>query len=191
MLARMELRALEDDITRLGNQVAGLRVENDQLRTDLSQARQTAEGIKRRYDADVPGGPLATLFALMRDRLQAGVREERLAQLLREAENPRPCEGRISRKRFPIRPVGQPEDPVTLLDGLIQVSASAPVTADDPARAATVTVQRVWSAQPIKLTGLPAWQSIPINNAELRLTVEPSDLRGYAMVSLSLCGRGS
>jgi hypothetical protein len=189
-LARMEVRSLEEDITRLGNQITGLRVENDQLRSDLSQTRQSADALKRRYDADVPGGSAATLFALARDRVNAGVREDRIAQVLREAENPRACEGRVSRKRVVIHNAGQAEDPVGLLEGLIQVSVSAPAGADDPAKAASVTIQRVWSNQPLKLSGLPARQAIPINNAELRLIVEPSELRGYATVSLSLCGRG-
>ena len=90
LLARMEVRGLEDEIARLSNQVEGLRVENDRLRMDLSQVRQTADGIKRRYDSDVPSGGLANLVALVRERLGAGVREERIAQVLREAENPRP-----------------------------------------------------------------------------------------------------
>jgi hypothetical protein len=40
------------------------------------------------------------------------------------------------------------------------------------------------------LTGLPARLSVPINNAELKLLIEPSELRGYATATLSLCGKG-
>jgi hypothetical protein len=191
LLARMEVRGLEEDITRLTNQVEGLRVENDRLRMDLSTARQSADGMKRRYEADVPSGGLANLLGLVRDRLGAGVKEDRLAQVLREAENTRPCEGRITRKRFAIHVGGQGvEEPVTLLEGLIQVSASAPASADDPAKAATVTIARAWATQPIKVTGMPVRQSIALNNAELKLVVEPSELRGYGTATLSLCGRG-
>lgn len=190
LLARMEVRGLEDDITRLTNQVEGLRVENDRLRMDLSQARQTADGVKRRYESDVPSGALANLVALVREKIGAGVKEERLAQVVREAENARACEGRFIRKRFAIHTTGQPEEPVTLLEGLIQVSASAPASADDPAKAATVTISRAWSSQPIKVTGMPVRQAIPLNNAEMKLTVEASELRGYGTATLSLCGRG-
>lgn len=191
LLARMEVRGLEDEIARLSSQVEGTRIENDRLRTDLSQARQSAEGVKRRYDTDVPSGGLATLVALTRERLGAGVREDRIAQVLREAENTRVCEGRFIRKRFAIQTTGQgAEESVTLLEGLIQVSASAPAGSDDPAKAATVTISRVWATQPIKVTGMPVRQSIPLNSAELRLSVEPSELRGYATATLSLCGRG-
>lgn len=190
MLARMEVTGLEEDIKRLTSQVEGLRVENDRLRADLQQARQSFDGMKRRYDTDVPSGGLAGLVSLLRDRLGAGVREERIAQVLREAENTRPCEGRSIRKRFAIHTGQGAEESVTLLEGLIQVSASAPAGADDPAKGATVTITRAWASQPIKVTGMPVRQSIPLNNAELRLAVEASDLRGYGTATLSLCGRG-
>jgi regulator of replication initiation timing len=191
VLARMELQGLEDDIVRLTSQVEALRVENDRLRTDLSQARQTADGVKRRYETDVPSGGLASLVGLLRDRMGAGVKEERLSQILRDAENTRPCEGRFVRKRFAIYTGGPgAEESVGLLEGLVQVSASAPSSADDPAKAATVTIQRAWSAQPVKLTGLPVRHTIALNNAELKLVLEPSELRGYGNVTLSLCGRG-
>lgn len=191
LLARLEVSGLEEEIRRLASQVEGLRVENDRLRLDLSQARQSADGMKRRYDTDVPSGGLANLVSLMRDRLAAGVREDRVAQILREAENTRPCEGRFMRKRFAIHIAGQgPEESVTLLEGLIQVSASAPNTGEDPAKSATVTISRAWASQPIKVTGMPVRQSIPLNNAELRLSVEASELRGYGTATLTLCGRG-
>ncbi len=191
LLARMEVRGLEDGITRLSSQVEGLRTENDRLRSDLSQSRQSADTLKRRYDADVPSGGLAMLTTLIQDRLGAGVREDRIAHILREAENTRPCEGRFIRKRVAIQTTGQgTEDVVTLLEGLIQVSVSAPAGSDDPAKAATVTISRVGVAQPIKVTGIPTRQLIPFNNAELRLSIEVSELRGYATATLSLCGRG-
>ncbi len=191
LLARMEVSGLEDEIRRLSSQAEGLRVENDRLRLDLSQVRQAADGMKRRYDTDVPSGGMATLVSLMRERLGAGVRDDRMAQVLREAENTRPCEGRFIRKRFAIHIAGQgPEEAITLLEGLIQVSASAPASGEDPAKAATVTISRAWATQPIKVTGMPVRQSIPLNNAELRLVVEASELRGYGTATLSLCGRG-
>ena len=191
MLARLEVSGLEDEIRRLSSQVEGLRIENDRLRIDLSQARQSADGMKRRYDTDVPSGGMATLVTLMRERLAAGVREDRMAQVLRETENTRPCEGRMIRKRFAIQTAGQgTEESVSLLEGLIQVSASAPAGGEDPAKTATVTITRAWATQPIKVTGMPVRQAIPLNSAELRLTVEASELRGYGTATLHLCGRG-
>lgn len=191
MLARSEVTALEGDIRRLTAQLETARMENDRLRVELSQTRQGADALKRRYDADVPSGGLAGLVSLVRERLAAGVRDDRLAQVLRDTENARPCEGRFTRKRFAIQTgnAGN-DDGASLLEGLIQVSVTAANGGDDPARAATVTISRAWSSQPIKVTGMPVRQAIQINNIEMKLVVEPSDLRGYATATLSLCGRG-
>jgi len=111
--------------------------------------------------------------------------------VLREIDAPRPCGDRVTRRRFPITTKAQgPDDVVALLDGLIQVSASMPAGGDGPAKAAVVTISRAWAAEPIKVTGLPVQQVITIYNAELKLVVAASDLRGYAEASLSTCGKG-
>jgi hypothetical protein len=123
--------------------------------------------------------------------LSAGVPEDRIAQVLREASATRPCEGQVIRKRFVIPPAGQGAgEPVTLLDGLIQVSATGPAGPEDPNKSTQITISQAWAPQPIKLTGLPVQQTIAINNLELKLLVEPSGLRGYGAVSLTVCGKG-
>jgi hypothetical protein len=191
MLARSEVTALEGDVRRLTAELENLRMENDRLQTDLSRSRQGADALKRRYDADVPSGGLASLLTVLRDRRTAGVRDERLAQVLRDAENTRPCEARFTRKRFAIQTGSQGnEEGISLLEGLIQVSATAPGATDDLAKSTVVTINRAWTSQPIKVTGMPVRQPIQINNIEMKLVVEPSDLRGYATATLSLCGRG-
>jgi hypothetical protein len=126
----------------------------------------------------------------VKDRIAGGVKEDRLAQVIREADSARLCEGRVLRRRFPIQIGAQPEESVSFLDGLIWVSANAPAAADDPVKAAVVSINRAWASQPLKITGLPVRQSIPVNNAELKLTVEPSDIRGYATATLTVCGKG-
>ncbi len=190
-LARLEVTTAEENVARLTAELGNLRSENDRLRTDLAQTRQNADTLRRRYDADVPKGGLAEVLGLARDRLAAGVPQDRIAQVLREAEAMQPCESRVSRKRFAMQTTGQgPDQVVSLLDGLIQVTVSVPAGAEDPTKAATVTITRAWASQPIKATGLPVRQSIAINNVELKLTVEVSEMRGYGAVSLSTCGKG-
>ena len=65
-----------------------------------------------------------------------------------------------------------------------------PEGGDGTVKAAVVTISRAWAAQPIKVTGLPVRQVITIYNTDLKLVVEASDLRGYAVASLSTCGKG-
>ena len=191
VLAELETASLRKDVGRLTEQLATVRQDNEQLRADLAKAGQATDAIKRRYDTDVPAGRLAELVKLTRDRLADGVPDARIGQVLREVEAVKPCEGRFIRKRFAIQTAGQgTEDRVSLLEGLIQVSATAPANADDMAKSATVTILRAWATQPLTVTGLPVRHSIVLNNAELKLVAEPSDIRGYATVSLSLCGKG-
>ncbi len=191
LLARQEVSGLESDVASLTRQLATVKGENDRLRTDLVQTRQAADALKKRYDADVPAGGLAKLVDLLRERLAGGVPDDRIAQVLREAAPVRACEGRVVRKRFAIQTAGVGvEEPVALLDGLILVSASAPAGPEDPAKTAQVTITQSWVPQPIRVTGLPVQQSITINNLELKLLVEPSGMRGYGAVSLSVCGKG-
>jgi cell division protein FtsB len=192
LLARLDVTALQADVDRLTGDLQTLRAENARLQGDLAQTRQTADALRRRYDTDVPSGGLAALVDLVRQRLRDGLPQDRIAHVLREAASMRSCDGPAIRKRFAIQPAGPTatDDGVTLLDGLIRVTATAPAAAAEPAKAATVTILRGWSAEPIRLTGLPARQAITINNAELQLVVETSNVPGYAAVSLSTCGNG-
>ena len=118
-----------------------------------------------------------------------GIPPARLTQVLQDATATKPCETRSTRRRFAIVPAGRPPEEVSLLDGLIQVSASTPPGATEIAKTTTVLVSRAWLAEPLKLTGLPARQDITVNNLVLRLTVEPSDVAGYATATLSGCGK--
>ena len=184
LLARQEVTTQTATIERLQTQIQTQHADADRLRLELSQMREAADGLKRRYDANVPSGGLAALVTLTKERLAAGVKEGRIAQALRDADATRPCEERSLRKRFAIA-----DGAVSFLDGLIQVTTSVPAGTEDLAKGATVSIARVWAAQPIKATGLPVHQTIAINNAELKLSVEPSELRGYGVATLTVCGR--
>jgi len=137
VLAHQEVSGLENNLASLTGKLAAVKSENDRLRTDLGQTRQATDILKKRYDADVPAGALARLVDLLRLRLAGGLPDERIAKLLREAGPVRACDGRIVRKRFAIQTAGQgAEEPVSLLDGLVLVSASAPAGPEDPSKTA-------------------------------------------------------
>lgn len=190
LLAESRVMELDRRVRDLSAQLDGTRSDNLRLQSALAEARQSNVALQSRYDSDVPKGEPAELFGITRDRLAQGVTAARLAQVLREAGPARPCETRVTRKRFGITVGRAAEDAASLLDGLVQVSVSIPAAGGDAARTAAVTVARAWAAEPLKLTGLPAKQDIAINNAVLHLTVEASDLAGYATASLSVCGKG-
>ena len=191
VLARLEVTEQQASIGRLTEQLASLQTADAGLRRELALTQDAKDALQRRYAADIPNGRLAELYALMADRLRAGVTEDRVAAALHDAEAIRPCDGPMTRKRFLIQTAGQtPDRAVLLLDGLIQVSATAPSGSEGPAKATTVRIVRAWSVEPITLTGLPVRQPIRINNLLLTLVIEASDLRGYGMASLSTCASG-
>ena len=191
MLAESRLTEMTASLDNLTVQLSRVRDENARLQASLSEARQANVTLQGRYNSDVPAGEIAELFGITRERLGQGVNAARLAQVLREAGPTKACDTRAVRKRFPLTPAGRPpEDPATLLDGLIQVSAMQPAGTTDAAKAAAITVTRAWASEPLKLTGLPAKQDIVINNAVLRLTVEASEVSGFLTATLWTCGKG-
>ena len=189
LLAEARVRDLE---ARLAEQSARLDAGSSdagRMRVTVAEARQAVVTLQGRYDADVPRGEPAEIYAIARERLTQGVPAPRLVQVLREAAVTKPCDTRVVRKRFAIQQAARnPEDTAQLLEGLIQVSATMPATGADAARNAVITVTRAWAAEPLRISGLPARQDIALNNVSLRLTVEAADVAGYANASLSVCG---
>jgi hypothetical protein len=190
-LADRELVAGRAEIEGLKAQADADRLADARLHADLAQAQQAMTALQQRYDADVPGGGLAALVAILRQKQAAGVKDDRIAQVLREIDAPRPCGDRVARRRLTIatKAAGQ-DDAVSFLDGLIQVSASMAAGGVDLAKSTVVTISRAWTAEPIKLNGLPAQHVITIYNITLTLVVEVSTIPGYAEASLSTCGKG-
>ncbi|MCX7380172.1 MAG: hypothetical protein NT133_01865 [Alphaproteobacteria bacterium] len=191
LLAEARVREIDG---RLAEQTARLEAGSTdaaRMRVTLAEARQAVVTLQSRYDADVPKGEPAEIYAVARERLAQGVPAARIVQVLRDAAVAKPCDTRVVRKRFALQQATRnAEDTAQLLEGLIQVSASMPGSGADAARTAVVTVTRAWVAEPLRLTGLPARQDIAINNTLLRLSVEAAEVAGYATASLSVCGKG-
>ncbi len=187
LLAEARVRELDARLVELSGRLDAGNGEAARLRVTLAEARQAVATLQARYEADVPKGEPAEIYAAAKERLAQGVPPARLTQVLREAAVAKPCDARVIRKRFALQQaVRNSEDTAQLLEGLIQVSAAPGGT--DVAKTTVVTITRAWAAEPVKLTGLPARQDIAINNAVLRLTVEAADVAGYANASLSVCG---
>jgi hypothetical protein len=190
-LSRAHVRELERTVNALSDQLETIRAEAARSRIDLTAAQQAMATLQKRYDADVPAGDLATIHSAIRQKLGQGLPAARLLQVVQDATPVRACEGRVTRRRFAIQQAGKGADETAaLLDGLINVTASLPAGTSDAARGTVTLVRTAWTDDPLKLSGLPAKQDIVVNNLVLHLAVEPSDLAGYAAVTLSLCGKG-
>ena len=189
LLAEARVRELNRRIDDLSSQLSTSHAETERLRSGVAEAKSAVSDAQNRYDKDVPKGELANLVGVARDRLAQGVPAARLAQVLRDASVTRACDTRTTRKRFEITSGKRTaDDTAGFLEGLVQVTAGVPNGAADPART-VVTVDQAWTGEPLKITGLPAAQDIIVNNLVLHLAVEPSPLAGYALVTLSTCGK--
>jgi len=192
VLARLEVTNLEQRNDALTHQLDAATARASALDADLGTARQAIEAMRKRYEAEVPTGAAASLLDIARERMRKGIRAERLADVLKNTGEPRVCDAAAVRRRFAIQLAGtQPRDTASLLEGLITVTATLPSAKADPAKDVIVTVTTAWNEEPLKSTGLPFARDIPINNAVLRLTVEASDVSGYASAALTTCARSS
>jgi hypothetical protein len=189
-LAMLQVADLKAEIARQAQQLQDGAAETGRLQASLTQAQDATGQLRRRYETDVPSGPLAGLVQLLKDKMAAGQPPERIAKVLGELAAAPPCVERVTRKRAEIQTGAQnPDSTVTFMDGLLQVSVAMRGDSADPAKATTVTIGRAWAAQPITATGLPLRQTITVNGVDTTLTVEPADLRGYAAVTFSTCAK--
>jgi hypothetical protein len=130
-------------------------------------------------------------LTIAQERITAGVAPDRLANVLRQAENTRRCETRAVSRRFAIRFGGAPsaDEGTSFLEGMLRITAALPAGAEDVARLSTVTVANAWNGRTETLTGLPQRLSLPLGNLELDLNIASSDVRGFAQATLATCIR--
>ena len=192
-LARADVERLSQRLLRSEANLRDLEQRNERLQSELNAARAAQAALQRRYDTEVPRGPVADLMAQLRGRMEAGLTTQRLAQVLDHAGAVERCGGPAVSRRFRIGigPRGADDDTTTFAEGMIRVSAQAPVTAADPAQAAEVTIAGLGVAGGSRMrTGMPLEELLVLGNSELRLSVAPSGVPGFATASLTTCRPG-
>ncbi|MEQ8815084.1 MAG: hypothetical protein RLO51_19940 [Thalassobaculum sp.] len=148
-----QVRGYQQEIFDLENRHGQLEQETANLRVAAERAKLTVEEWERRYAADVPAGERRRMLELATERLQAGVSPDRLAFLIKSADDPRDCEP-VESKRFLVRtPLYDGKNTVvSFADDAIVVSGSgeSAKTADglpqawfDPQLPVTVEIKRI------------------------------------------------
>ena len=148
-----QVRGYQQEIFELENRQSQLEQETANLRVAAERAKLTVEEWERRYAADVPGGERRRMLELATERLQAGVSPDRLAFLIKSADDPRDCEP-VESKRFLVRtPLYDGKNTVvSFADDAIVVSGSgeSAKTADglpqawfDPQLPVSVEIKRI------------------------------------------------
>lgn len=166
------------------------------LRVEVEKARLAVEEWERRYEADVPTGDRLALLGLVSERLAAGVDPERLAFLIKAAEDKRDCE-EVETKRFLVRTplYDGANTSVTFANEAVAVTGSGesettdaglPQAWYDPEKPVSLVFTRI-DGQTTEISGtLPLQQSVVHDGVEHHFLVRPG-ARGFAQVAAERC----
>ncbi|MDF1792163.1 MAG: hypothetical protein P1U88_09655 [Thalassobaculaceae bacterium] len=166
------------------------------LRVEVEKAKLAVAEWERRYDADVPTGDRRKLLDIVNERLDAGVDPQRLAFLIKSAEDKRDCE-EIETKRFLVRTplYNGANTSVTFANDAVAVTgagesettdAGLPQAWFDPHKPVTLVFTRI-DGQRIEVAGtLPLQQSVVHDGVEHHFLVKPG-ARGFAQVAAERC----
>ena len=191
-------------IAGLDATAAALSQDNARLRRELGEAKRTgadaearARDFEERYARDIPSGTVRELAALVNDKLGAGVKAERLAFVIRSAQDAPDCDGQAVTRRFIVQtPLYKgPNSAVSFADNTITVTGQGVSTVSaegkpeawfDPAQPITVRVTRI-GGEAVDVYGkLPIHHSIVVGEVEHRFTVIQGE-RGFVKVVGDRC----
>ena len=94
------IERLEERLAAQDAAIARLEAEKEELDRRRLAAVQNERTLQARYDRDVPTGERKEVFDLLLERIDAGLEEQRIAFLLREAEPEPDCDPEPVTKRF-------------------------------------------------------------------------------------------
>jgi hypothetical protein len=170
--------------------------ESANLRVAVEKAKLAVSEWERRYAADVPTGVRKDMMDLVNERLEAGVDPERLAFLIRAAEERRDCE-EVESKRFLVRTplYDGPNTSISFAGEAVAVTGigESETTSTglrqawyDPLKPVTLTFTRI-DGQTTEVSGkLPLQQSVVHDGVEHHFLVRPG-ARGFAQVTAERC----
>ncbi len=193
-LARGEVRNLKEQVRSLESDLSMItsRAESLQVERDEAVARQEA------LQDQVPTGPARKLFQLLTEQLKNGVKEERLAFLLRSAGEATRCQNEPEQRRFIVQTgiTRGTNDWVTFADNAIVVRATGEPTPAaggaahswfDPQKPVTVTFTKISGAKSEAIGVLPLQHSVELGGDEYRFVITPAPIRGFLQVTGDKC----
>ncbi len=200
---RYGVRQVETDETRLVAEVEALRtaknsLENDALRhqSEVRTVEIRYEELQRRFETEMPTGPLRELTELAAARLAEGLDPERLAFYIREANDPRDCTPMDSKRFVMPTPASQgAEGIVSFNNGRISVTGLGEnaIAANggiqgwfEPSREVAITLT-VIDGETSTISGvLPLYESIILEDKEFRFAFQQSR-RSFVQVTADRC----
>ncbi len=196
-LTEREVSNLRDKVAELAAEIDRLQQRQAEAQATIHLAQQRLEETEKRYAEVVPTGALAALLARTQERLDAGVRLDRLQFLIDAAENTRSCDESPATKRFVVRTpfYRGANDSVSFGNKTITVTADGQLATNalgkteawfDPAQPVTVHFTQVGGKTTDLAGKLPLHRSIVIGEFEHRFSVIAGP-RGFVQVTGERC----
>lgn len=200
---RYGVRQVETEEDRLLAEVEVLRdtktrLESDALRhqAEVRTVEIRYEELQRRFEREMPTGPLRELTELSASRLEEGLDPERLAFYIREAAEPGDCAPMDSKRFVMPTPAYQGADgTVSFNNGRISVTGLGEnaIAANggiqgwfDPTREVSITLT-VIDGETESITGvLPLYKSIVLEDKEFRFAFQQGR-RSFVQVTADRC----
>ena len=196
-LAQKDVSELNAEVDKLKITVVGLKRENARLRAQAMKVKARERKLTERFRRELPPENTKALIAKLKERLDAGVGEDRLAFVIGAAEKLRSCEDAPVTKRFIVKtPIYEgANDSVTFAENTITVTAEGvseknpegkPEAWFDPARPVTARFAQI-GGEVSEVTGLlPLHHSVVIDTTEHKFSVIKGG-RGFVKITGDRC----
>lgn len=196
-LAQKDVRDLEATLAKLSKTVVGLKRENARLRTQAMKVTARQRKLTERFRRELPPENTRALIAKLKERLDAGVGEDRLAFVIGAAEKLRSCEGAPVTRRFIVKtPIYEgANDSVSFAENTITVTAEGvseknpegkPEAWFDPARPVTTRFAQIGGKVSEVAGLLPLHHSVVIDSTEHKFSVIKG-ARGFVKITGDRC----
>ncbi len=188
---------LEVEVTELDTIALEAREQAAAARAEIASLRSDAATWRERYEAEVPQGRTAALWQLLTRRLDEGVTEDRLAEVIELATNSRSCDAETTTKRIIVKTHlhGGTDTSAGFADSRITVAgegdaardaANNPVAWFDPAQPVRMSFSEIGGATQVVEGYLPLHHSMLLGDDEYRFTVTEGP-RNFALISTERC----
>lgn len=196
-LANARIDPLEHQVSTLQASVADLTREKESLVSALTAERASVEKWQKRYEQDIPTGPMRGLLASIAEKLASGMSGEQLRAVIAAAEADRVCDSQPIRKRLVVAvqspapegsAAGFGEGGLTLGVSGAQArdSAGNPESWFDASQPVTVRIQRPGGRSEQSTGPLPQHPTVIVGTTEYRFTIA-ADARGLVQVTMLRC----
>lgn len=188
--------AYKQQAIKLQEERAGLEDSITSLRSEVQSTNVRFQQLEARYMEEVPQGAFKELTDLVKKRLDAGIKPERLAFLINAARPPKNC-SEATVKRFVVKtPVyNGPHGAVSFGNGVVTVTAEGAAAVSptgqgeawyDPGKPVKVVFGEIGGKQTVKEALLPIQHSLVVGAKEYRFTVAAGE-RSFISVTADSC----